>query len=200
MTTTVFQQNRFKRLLVAVFFSLSAFVLTGCTNTKLSQVWSDPEFGKSFENILVIGIGKSEQNRRAYESHFVTELEANGIKAVASYKLIKSDVKIDRNSVKKAIDGLNIDGVIVTHVAAVDEETFIVLPCNIRLSIAVVTMAVYTAIIRMSTPTLPAPATTPHTALTHWRPTSTMLKQRSWYGPAEVAALHLNLLMRSSLI
>jgi len=42
---------------------------------------------------------------------------------VASYKLIKSDQKIDRETVTKAIDGLGIDGVLITHLLAVDEET-----------------------------------------------------------------------------
>ena len=42
---------------------------------------------------------------------------------MASYKLIKSDEKIERDVVVKAIDGLGIDGVIITHMVAVDEET-----------------------------------------------------------------------------
>lgn len=100
-----------------------AVVLSACTNTKLSQVWSDPDANKTYHNLLIIGVAESEQNRRAYESHFVAELEAIGVKAVASYKLIKSDVKIDRESVGKAIKGLDIDGVLVTHLIGVDEET-----------------------------------------------------------------------------
>lgn len=98
-------------------------VLSGCTNTKLSEVWADPDNKKHYSDLLVIGIAESEQNRRAYESHFVAQLEEMGIEAVASYKLIKSDQKIDRDTVSKAIKGLDIDGVIVTHLIAVDEET-----------------------------------------------------------------------------
>lgn len=98
-------------------------VLSACTNTKLSEVWVDPDFKKSFNDVLVIGIAESQQNRRAYESYVVAELEALGVEAVASYKLIKSDVTIERKTVLAAIDGLDIDGVIVTHLVGIDEET-----------------------------------------------------------------------------
>jgi hypothetical protein len=97
--------------------------LVSCASTKISQSWVEPNNTKVYKNLLIIGISNSEQTRRAYESYFVDELKSRNIDAEASYRLIKSDVKIDRDSVKKAIKGLNIDGVIVTHVAAVDEET-----------------------------------------------------------------------------
>ena len=98
-------------------------LLSSCANTKISQSWVDPEHKKSYNDLLIIGIGESEQNRRAYESYFVEELGVQKIEAEASYKLIKSDKKIDRETVTKAIDGLEIDGVIVTHLTNVDEET-----------------------------------------------------------------------------
>lgn len=98
-------------------------VLTSCANTKISQSWVEPDNKKSFNDILIIGISESEQSRRAYESYFAEELRANGIKGEASYKLIKSNEKINRDTVGKAIQGTEIDAVLTTHVAGVDEET-----------------------------------------------------------------------------
>ena len=98
-------------------------LVSACANTKISQSWVDPDHKKVYKDLLVIGVAQSEQNRRAYESYFVEELKAIGVEAVASYKLIKSDQKIDRETVTKAIDGLGIDGVLITHLLAVDEET-----------------------------------------------------------------------------
>ena len=106
-----------------VLFIVSGLLLISCANTKLSQSWVEPGNEKSFNDILIIGIGESQQNRRAYESYFVEELNTQGIESVASYKIIRQNEDIDRNTVVKAIDGLNIDGVIVTHMVAVDEET-----------------------------------------------------------------------------
>ncbi len=120
LTSTVWHFRWLSRALVLAGVALT---LSACTNTKLSEVWADPDFKKNFNDILVIGIAESEQNRRAYESYFVAELEAIGIEAVASYKLIKAGVTIERKSVAEAIKGQDIDGVIVTHLAGVDEET-----------------------------------------------------------------------------
>ncbi len=100
-----------------------SFLLFSCANTKISQSWVEPGHNKSYNDLLIIGIAESEQNRRAYESYFVEELSENAIEAEASYKLIKSNQKIDRDSVSKAIKGLDIDGVIVTHMVGIDEET-----------------------------------------------------------------------------
>lgn len=98
-------------------------LVSSCANTKISQSWVDPDIKKEYKNLLIIGVAESEQNRRAYESNFVEELKAIGVNAEASYRLIKSGQKIDRETVGKAIEGLNIDGVIVTHLLAIDEET-----------------------------------------------------------------------------
>lgn len=101
----------------------TVFLLFSCANTKISQSWVEPDNKKSYNDLLIIGIGESEQNRRAYESHFVEALREVGTEAEASYKLIKSDEKIERNTVVKAIEGMEIDGVIITHMTAVEEET-----------------------------------------------------------------------------
>ena len=106
-----------------VLWSMAIFLLSSCTNTKITQSWVEPDNKKSYSDLLIIGIGENEQNRRAYESYFVEELSKLKIEAEASYKLIKSDETINRETVLKAIDGLGIDGVIVTHLVAVDEET-----------------------------------------------------------------------------
>jgi len=108
-----------KRLLILC----GALLITSCANTKISQSWVESNHKKAYNDILIIGIAESEQNRRAYESHFVEQLQKIGIEGEASYKLIKSNEKIDRATITKAIKGLDIDAVIVTHVVGVDEET-----------------------------------------------------------------------------
>lgn len=116
---SLFNKNIGKNVLLAA----AAFLLVSCANTKISQSWVEPDNKKSYNDLLIIGIGNSEQTRRAYESYFVEALREKGSEAEASYKLIKSNETIDRDTVLKAIDGMEIDGVIVTHMVAVDEET-----------------------------------------------------------------------------
>jgi hypothetical protein len=114
----------FYQMIRHMTFALGIVLLvSSCANTKISQSWVEPDHKKEYQNLLIIGIAESEQNRRAYESYFVEDLKTIGINAEASYRLIKSNQKIDRETITKAIDGLGIDGVIVTHLLAVDEET-----------------------------------------------------------------------------
>lgn len=98
-------------------------LVASCANTKISQSWVEPDNKKVYNHLLVIGVAESQQNRRAYESLFVEQLREIGVQAEPSYKLIRSDQKFDRATISKATEGLNIDGVIVTHVLAVDEDT-----------------------------------------------------------------------------
>jgi hypothetical protein len=115
--------NPFNQQPGKVALLLGVMLLSACANTKISQSWVEPDNKKSYNDLLIIGLGESEQNRRAYESYFVEALSSSGVEAIASYKIIKSDLKIERDTILKAIEGLDIDGVIITHLLAVDEET-----------------------------------------------------------------------------
>ena len=116
--------HKFRTVFTTSLLAVSAALLvSSCANTKISQSWVEPDNKRSYNDLLIIGVGESQQNRRAYESHFVEELRATGTEAEASYKLIPNSEKLNRETVDKAIDGMEIDGVIVTHLVAVDEET-----------------------------------------------------------------------------
>lgn len=107
--------------IVTLFFIL---ILVSCSNTQFTSVWAEKDYrGKPIGNIMVIGIGKNKMARRMFEDNFVSELENEGITAIASYKHIPEDVSITRESVDKAIKGKSIDAVILTHLLAIDEET-----------------------------------------------------------------------------
>ena len=116
--------HKFRAVFSKPLFVISAALLvSSCANTKISQSWVEPDNTRTYNDLLIIGVGESQQNRRAYESHFVEELRANGTEAEASYKLIPSSEKLNRETVTRAVEGMEIDGVIVTHLVAVDEET-----------------------------------------------------------------------------
>lgn len=107
----------------AITFLATVFLLFSCANTKITQQWTDPDNKKVYKDLLIIGIAESEQNRRIYETQFIQSLREHGVEAVASYTLLKSTEKINRNTVTNAIKGLDIDGVIVTHLVSDKEES-----------------------------------------------------------------------------
>lgn len=100
------------------------FILSSCANTKITSSWMDQsKAGTSFNDILVIGIAEMEHNRRLFEEEFTSQLTAAGIESEVSYKILPEGTQINRDTVAAAIEGKNIDAVIVTHVVGVDKET-----------------------------------------------------------------------------
>ena len=98
-------------------------IMSSCTNTKITSVWMDSKkAGTSFNDILVIGIAEEEHNRRLFEEEFTTQLNAAGIESEVSYMMLPQGTSINRDTVAAAIEGKSIDGVIVTHLVAVEEE------------------------------------------------------------------------------
>jgi hypothetical protein len=115
--------THFPSVTKAITFLATVFLLFSCANTKITQSWTDPDNKKVYKDLLVIGVAESEQNRRIFETQFIQKLRKDGIEAVASYTLLDSTVEINRNTVTNAIKGLDIDGVIITHLVSDKEES-----------------------------------------------------------------------------
>ncbi len=79
--------------------------------------------GTSYNDILVIGIAEQEHNRRLFEEQFTAQLNAAGIESEVSYRILPEGTSINRDTVGAAIEGKNIDAIIVTHMVSVEEET-----------------------------------------------------------------------------
>ena len=104
--------------------AVSVLFIASCANTKITSVWMDQgKAGTSFNDILVIGIAEEEHNRRLFEEELTTQLNAAGIESEVSYRILPEGTSITRETVGDAIEGKNIDAVIVTHLVAVEEET-----------------------------------------------------------------------------
>jgi hypothetical protein len=101
---------------------LLCLFMVSCASTSLTQSWKQPELKKSFNHLMIIGISDSQQTRRIYENHFVAELKKKNISATPSYKLIDSKQKINRETVLKAVQGTEIDAVLVTYLASADSQ------------------------------------------------------------------------------
>jgi len=120
---------KFYKLVLSGLFGL--FLVSGCTtNTKLTGTWSDPDNKASYKDIMVVGISDNEQKRRAYESFFVASFQDKGIGSIASYTVINKKEKVSlsgkkgafRKVVESAIEGSNIDAVLVTHLVSIEED------------------------------------------------------------------------------
>ncbi len=106
----------------SVFVLFLCAVIASCASTSLTQSWKQPELEHTYKHPMIIGISDSQQTRRIYENYFVAGLKNRNITATPSHTLINSKQKINRETVVKAIQGTEIDSVLVTYLVAADSE------------------------------------------------------------------------------
>lgn len=115
---------------ISLTLLLSALLMTACSTTRPVGEWRSPDFTGQVDNILVIGVTSRSTRRRVFEDSFVAALASRGIKAVPSYTLITSSMKLSRETVEQAVRQQGLGAVLVTRVAGVVEEETYRLPAN----------------------------------------------------------------------
>ena len=102
---------------------LFLFLLNSCASSKITGEWKDPQLGnKQYTHILVIGVAKQPDRREFYEDEFVKQLNRQGVMAIASHTIIPRDKMQDKDTIVKSIEGLNVDGVLITRLQGVKEQ------------------------------------------------------------------------------
>jgi len=97
-------------------------LIASCANTEVIDNWVSAEHSKPYNHPMIIGISDSQQTRQIFEKYFTAELKKINISATPSYKLINSKQKMNRETVVKAIQGTNIDSIIVTYLVSSDTQ------------------------------------------------------------------------------
>ena len=106
------------------FWALLLFFLAGgCASSKITGEWKNPDLGnKKYTHVLVIGVAKQPDRRKFYEDQFAKQLTKQGIMAIASHTIIPRDKMQDKDTIVKSIEGLKVDGVIVTRLMGIKEQ------------------------------------------------------------------------------
>ena len=101
------------------------------TKTTLSNLWrSESWAGGGMQRILVIGVAETTAVRRSFEDAFATALEERKVDVVPSYELLPGNDRLSKESIEAAIAGRGIEGVVVTRLIEVDEQTTYVPPAS----------------------------------------------------------------------
>lgn len=116
------------RVPVGVLALVLALTVACATRTKLSNVWKAEADLPAVRKVLVVGIAPSESGRRAYEDAFAAALAARGADAVTSYRQIPAEQGLSEASVRSAVRGRDFEGVLVTRLLGVEEDTEYVPP------------------------------------------------------------------------
>jgi hypothetical protein len=114
--------NQPARILRAALLATALLAACG-TVTKIPNAWRNPAHeGTPFEKIFVIGVAKSDANRRLFEDRFAAVLSDHGAVASPSYGSLPHSERLTEGQVRDAIDGGGYDGVIVTRLLGVEEK------------------------------------------------------------------------------
>ncbi len=110
------------KLILALFISI---LLTSCAKTKFTKQWTAPDFKQQpYDDILVLAVADKMGNRQDAEDYIVEKLGKIGIDAMQSYSILPKTRTIDREAVGKAVDGLELDAVIVMYATGVTQEEY----------------------------------------------------------------------------
>lgn len=112
-----------QRLSAVATLAVATLVLAACTSTKLVDTWKDPAFtGGAPKQLMVLGISRSDANRRVFEDGFVNALRAVGTGGTPSYPVLTVGEKLTTKDLAEAMDKTNSDAVLVTRVLRVKRD------------------------------------------------------------------------------
>jgi hypothetical protein len=104
-----------------IVLMLSSILLAGCASTRSVMEWQDEAWSGKLDNILVIAAVEDNARRRAIEDAYVEVFAAISVGATPGYTLISSATELSREIVEAAIVGQDLDAVLVTRLAGVEE-------------------------------------------------------------------------------
>lgn len=105
-----------------MLFAAAALLGACASGPKPVGEWREPAYTEKVNNVLVIGVTSRSTRRRVFEDLFVQALSAYGVGGIPSYELITSTQELSRETVLAAIEGRDIDGIIVTRLVGIEED------------------------------------------------------------------------------
>jgi hypothetical protein len=119
--------------MVLLIASASLIVIASscATKTRVSSQWLSAEYsGEPMHKILVVGISETSLGRKIWEKQFSDALVSHGAEAVPSYKTLPTDDMLTRQELVEALQAGGFQGVIVTRLLEVKEDTTYVPPSS----------------------------------------------------------------------
>ena len=104
-------------------FAIAFLSLAACSTTQVKDSWKDPAFsGPPVKKVMVIGVSKSDANRRIFEDGFSRALQAASVSAVPAYPELPESGAIPGDRLAAAVKQTGSDAVLVTRVLRVTRK------------------------------------------------------------------------------
>ncbi len=108
---------------------LTTVFLNGCSQTKVTSVWVDPEYqGDGIDNVFVVGVSKDGGLRRIFEDEFVSLFKERGVTATSSYRLVPDEDLRDEKILDDKVNASGSDTILMTRLIDIRKDTQYVPP------------------------------------------------------------------------
>lgn len=98
--------------------------LAACAGTKVTKTQDLSESADApYDNVLVVSLFSSFDLRRFVEADIVKQLQAQGVKAVASTSMMNTRTPVNRKTFVDMVEQLGSDAVLVTQLVSVEAES-----------------------------------------------------------------------------
>ena len=109
---------------ISGILALTIILLTGCSQTKVTSVWVDPEYqGDGIDNVFVVGVSKDGGLRRIFEDEFVALFKQRGVKATSSYRVLPDEDLRDEKKLDSKVEESGSDTILMTRVIDIRKDT-----------------------------------------------------------------------------
>ena len=111
--------------MVSFFAVLTTLALAGCSSNKMIvSEWASPAYvSPSFRRIMIGGVDGQSSIRRNFEDEFVGQLRRKGVDALASYRYIPEENRLDDVKLKQTAKEAGADALISVRTVNVEQKT-----------------------------------------------------------------------------
>jgi hypothetical protein len=123
------EMRRFQALGLLLLLLLALGPVSCGTQTALETHWQLPNLESGpFTKLAVIGILKSKDEGRSFESAVVEKFEKHGVQAVPGFSFLDDKKDLSKDEMEKMVAGTGADGVLMFKVIGVDKKNHYVPP------------------------------------------------------------------------
>lgn len=103
--------------------ALIGLTLLACSSTNMTGSWTNSDFKGPIKKVYVVGIAKSEMNRRVFEDAFSNQFFSQGVSSDASYRDINFSNELTKELLAQKMAERGCDSVVLTRVIGQRKET-----------------------------------------------------------------------------
>lgn len=110
-----------------VVLSVALLAIAACsqttTSTTITQSYRNPGYEQTvFKKLFVIGVGDTQETRKAFEDDLVAAIKAQGGSATTSWAVLPKAEQLTEEEIRSAVEAGGFDGLLITRLLSVDNE------------------------------------------------------------------------------